>query len=86
MSTVADLDVISSLPVAVDRRSDSVTFSHAVAGQDASTLSMASNPNTQDRFSTVVDLIAPVPSAHYLLLEGGSGYLVLEDGGKVVIF
>ncbi len=86
MSKVADLDVIESLPVPMDRRSDSVSASHTVAGQDASSFSMASTPSGTVRFGTVVDLISPVPSARHLLLEDGSGYLVLEDGGRIVIY
>ena len=86
MSNVADLDVIASMPVPADRRNASISTSHHVDGVDASVMAMASGVHTKDAFSTVVDLIAPVPHAHFLLVEGGAGYIVLEDGGRTIIF
>ena len=47
---------------------------------------LVSNIRAADEYLTVVDLFgADQPTSHYLLREGGNGYLIYENGNRVLI-
>lgn len=47
---------------------------------------LVSNIRVADEYLTVVDLFGAVqPTSHYLLREGGNGYLTYENGNRILI-
>ena len=58
----------------------------AVDGTLDPKLAMATNFRMGDAYLTVADLYGrQPPSIYHLLLEGGNGYLTLENGNRILI-
>ena len=58
----------------------------AVNGTLDSQFAMTSNFRMEDDYLTVADLYGrQPPGIYHLLLEGGNGYLTLENGNRILI-
>jgi hypothetical protein len=57
-----------------------------VTGNSDRAMEMTSNLRSVDTYETIVDQFGrQQPGTHYLLKEGGNGYLTLENGSRILI-
>jgi hypothetical protein len=57
-----------------------------VASDSDRAMEMTSNLRTIDSYETIVDQFSrQQPGTHYLLKDGGNGYLTLENGNRILI-